>query len=130
MNQSRLSVVFVALLSVAAGCGDDAPSVGGACTDNAACGDGLTCDTTVAGGYCTKACTMTGETSECPAGAICDSVAGAAINCVQICDTSEDCRAGFECNGVSGSNVKACKPNDDPVADAGVPDAGGPDAAR
>ncbi len=41
---------------------------------------------------------------------MCDAVAGAAITCVKICKTSDDCRADQDCNGVSGSNVKACKP--------------------
>ncbi len=104
-----LPVVF--LLTALLACGDDPPNVGAACTANGgACDKGLTCNTALAGGYCTVACTTTGTTSGCPEGSICDSVTGAGTTCVRVCKTSSDCRSGIDCNGVSGSNVKACKP--------------------
>lgn len=91
-------------------CGSDPPNVGGTCTSTGGCDEGLTCDTTVPDGYCTKACATSGMTAGCPEDSICDTVAGDALSCVKICKTSEDCRADQDCNGVSGSNIKACKP--------------------
>jgi len=88
----------------------DPPNVGGTCTANGGCDDGLMCDTSVPGGYCTKACTMPGETTGCPEDSICDAVAGTAMNCVKICDKADDCRADQDCNGITGSSIKACKP--------------------
>ena len=98
----------VLLLISLAACG--APNVGAACGGNASCDDGLVCNSAFTGGYCTKACTVTGTQSGCPEGSICDSVTGAGTVCVAICKTTVDCRSPLECNGVSGSNVKACKP--------------------
>lgn len=92
-----------------AACGSD-PNVGGTCTGTGGCDEGLTCDTAIAGGYCTAACTTSGSTDECPDGSVCDSVSGTAITCVKICNGAEDCRADLSCNGVSGSSIKACKP--------------------
>jgi hypothetical protein len=95
--------------AVLAACGDP-PNVGGTCTASGGCDDGLTCDTAVPGGYCTKACTTPGSTSECPEESVCDAVAGTAMNCVKICSTKDDCRGDQDCNGIAGSNIKACKP--------------------
>ena len=105
-----LARALLALTLVAAACGDDPPNVGATCTSSGGCDDGLTCDTTALGGYCTKACTTPGDTAQCPEGAVCDGVAGAAVTCVKICQTPSDCRADQACNGTSGSNLKACKP--------------------
>jgi hypothetical protein len=91
-------------------CGGDPPNVGSACTATDGCDEELMCDTTVPAGYCTKACTMAGSTSECPEESICDAVAGTAMECVKTCKTSADCRTDQDCNGVTGSNIKACKP--------------------
>ena len=107
---TRTSTLCALLLATALGCGDDPPNIGATCTATGGCDEGLTCNTTVTGGYCTQTCTTSGSTSECPEGAVCDSVAGAAISCVKICKSSADCRADQDCNGVSSSNVKACKP--------------------
>ena len=101
------SFALLAMLLVACG---GAPNVAGTCATNADCDDGLTCDTSVPGGYCTKACTTSGSTDECPEESVCDALSGAAVTCVKICKTSEDCRSDLDCNGVSGSNIKACKP--------------------
>ena len=93
------------------GCGgDDPPNIGDGCTATAGCDEGLTCNTSVPGGYCTKACTTSGSTSECPENSVCDALSGTMVSCVQICKSSADCRTDQDCNGVSGSSIKACKP--------------------
>ncbi|MBA3538651.1 MAG: hypothetical protein H0T79_03410 [Deltaproteobacteria bacterium] len=105
---SKLSLLAL-LLTTSIACSDP-PNIGATCTTSGGCDDGLTCETAVPGGYCTAACTTSGSTDECPEAAVCDSVEGAAITCVQICSTKADCRADLDCNGVSGTNIKACKP--------------------
>lgn len=90
-------------------CGSD-PNVGATCTATAGCDKGLTCDTAVPNGYCTKACTTVASKDECPDGSICDSLSSSAgLSCVKICSEHTDCRGDLECNGVSSTNVKACK---------------------
>lgn len=101
-----LPVLVVLLVS----CGGDPPNVGGACTATAGCDDGLTCSTTVPGGYCTTGCTTSGSTDQCPEASVCDAISGTAITCVKTCSTKADCRSDQDCNGVSGSSIKACKP--------------------
>lgn len=102
------TLALLALLAAAA-CGGP-PNVAGTCAANADCDEGLTCDTTVPGGYCTAACTTSGSTDGCPEESICDAISGSALTCVKICKTADDCRSDLDCNGVSGSNIKACKP--------------------
>lgn len=97
-------------LIAAVACGDDPPNVGAMCTSASGCDAELTCNTTVPGGYCTKACTTSGAKAECPDDSICDSVTGGGTTCVKTCSSASDCRPDQDCNGVSGSNVKACKP--------------------
>ena len=104
------------------GCASDRAPIGGSCETNGGCERDLLCDTTIPGGYCTKACATPGQASECPEGAVCDAVAGKGVQCVQICQRHEDCRSSLDCNGVSGTNIKACKPKA-PTADAGTTDA-------
>ena len=99
---------FVLALLIAA-CG--APNVGASCSTPANCDNGLTCSTAIAGGYCTRSCTTTGSTAECPDESVCDTVSGIGNTCVKICKAQADCRSDLGCNGVSGSNLKACKPN-------------------
>lgn len=106
---SLASLTLALVLGVAA-CGDDPPNVGATCTSTTGCDEDLTCNTTVPGGYCTTACTMVGETSECPDDSVCDSVTGGGTTCVKLCGSSSDCRSDQDCNGVSGTNKKACKP--------------------
>jgi hypothetical protein len=92
-----------------AGCSDP-PNIGALCTvAKGGCDKGLTCDESVTGGYCTSACTTVGSRSECPEGAVCDSLSGGAPSCINVCTVQTDCRPDLECNGVSGSDVKACK---------------------
>lgn len=102
---------FLAILVLcASACGSDPPNVGGTCTASGGCDEDLSCDTSVAGGYCTTACTTSGATDQCPEESVCDAVAGTALSCVKICTKGTDCRPDQDCNGVSGSNIKACKP--------------------
>ena len=102
-----LPVVVIFLISCG---GDPPPNVGGTCTAAAGCDEGLTCNTTVSGGYCTTSCTTSGSTDQCPDESVCDAISGTAITCVKICSTKDDCRSDQDCNGISGSNIKACKP--------------------
>lgn len=104
----RCAMVLFSLFVAA--CGGDPPNVGGSCSSNEMCDEGLTCDTAIPGGYCTTSCSTTGSTSECPEDSVCDTVSGAGVTCVKICKTAEDCRGDLDCNGVSGTNIKACKP--------------------
>jgi hypothetical protein len=117
--RAYLYVFVLAVAAGLAGCGDSGHAVGGSCGAGGDCADGLRCDTTIPGGYCTKDCTTAGSTDECPEGAVCDEVTGAQVYCVQICQTSADCPDTLDCNGVSSSNLKACKPKGDAV-DAGI----------
>jgi hypothetical protein len=104
-----LSVLLIVVLVEAAACSSP-PNVSAMCAAPAqGCDQGLTCDTTVAGGYCTTSCATSGSTSECPEGSICDTLSGASLSCVKICQQQTDCRSDLGCNGVSGSDVKACK---------------------
>lgn len=103
------SMLVCAVILLGAACGDP-PDVGGTCMGNGDCDDGLTCNTNAAGGYCTQACPMPGQTEGCPENSICDAVSGTAMQCVRICKTSADCRSDQDCNGVTSSNIKACKP--------------------
>lgn len=104
----RLSI-FVLVASALTACGDP-PNVAGTCTANTDCDEGLTCDTTVPMGYCTKTCTTAGSTDQCPEDSVCDALSGATLGCVKICSGQSDCREDLSCNGVSGSEHKACKP--------------------
>jgi hypothetical protein len=87
----------------------DPPNVGSTCTATAGCDQGLTCDIAVPGGYCTKACTTQGSTSECPEGSVCDQFGGNGLSCARVCGLQSDCRPDMECNGTTGSSVKICK---------------------
>lgn len=107
--QMMKQFLVVAIGSLLFACSDP-PNVSATCSSDVQCDEGLTCNTAVPGGYCTKACTTPGETSQCPEASVCDSVAGTAVSCVKICDTSSDCRSDLSCNGTSKGSLKACKP--------------------
>ena len=104
----RTAAALLFAVAVAA-CGGDL-NVGDTCTASDGCDDGLTCDTTVGGGYCTRDCTEPGQVAECPDGAVCDELAGQAMRCVRRCEVQSDCRPDLSCNGITGSTFKACKP--------------------
>jgi hypothetical protein len=106
-----LAAFALVLGTVFAACGSP-PNVGSACTpgQNGGCDPGLSCDTAVDGGYCTSSCTTAGSTSGCPDQSVCDSISGAAPQCLKICTLQSDCRSDLQCNGVTGSSLKACRP--------------------
>ncbi|MCE9580450.1 MAG: hypothetical protein K8W52_45445 [Deltaproteobacteria bacterium] len=105
----RGTLLVLIVGSLFLGCADDL-NVGATCTATAGCDSGLTCDTTVSGGYCTQACSTPGEVGDCPDGAICDTVGATAMACVKICMIQSDCRDDQQCNGTTGGSTKACKP--------------------
>jgi hypothetical protein len=100
----------LALAAAIIGC-EDPPNIAATCTAPAmGCDDGLTCETAIPGGYCTKACVTQGSRAECPSGSVCDDAAGTgALLCSRTCQTQSDCRGDLECNGTTGSSVKICK---------------------
>lgn len=102
----------LALLLITA-CGSDDILIGDKCSTGDRCeANGLACETSVPGGYCTALCTMAGEQAECPDGAVCDAIGNVTGACVKICGDGTDCRSDQSCTGVTGSSIKACKPND------------------
>ena len=105
----RCAVLVALLCGALIGCADE-PNVGATCTATAGCDEGLTCETSVPGGYCTQACSTPGEVSDCPDGAICDAIGGQAMACVKICMIQSDCRDDQQCSGTTGGSTKACKP--------------------
>lgn len=115
-RSSPLGSVFCCLVCLAAllgpACSSNPPNVGAICAaDAGGCDQGLRCDTSVDGGYCTSPCTTAGSTSDCPEGSICASiVGGAGTECAKTCTVQGDCRADLECNGTTGSDIKVCKP--------------------
>src|SRR5262245_21235998 len=106
----RISSLLTLPLLMLLACSDP-PNVGGTCMAPAkGSDDGLTCDTAIPAGYCTKPCATAGSTSECPEGSVCDEFSGgAALSCVKICQQQADCRLDLECIGTSGSRLKGCK---------------------
>lgn len=99
------------LLMVVIGCGNDT-TVGERCGVNRpVCDESLSCSSSVAGGYCTTACSSAGSTSQCPDGSVCDDAPPLGLSCLRICDELADCgRDDVTCTGVSNSDLKACKP--------------------
>lgn len=88
--------------------------VGAACTEDAQCKDGLTCDTRLPGGVCTKACTMAGE---CPTASQCVnltySVSGTLMSeprCVKECSELVTCRSGWRCVRAEPEPFSVCVP--------------------
>jgi hypothetical protein len=108
-------------------------ALGSPCTMDAECETGLMCNTSIAGGLCTKSCTMNGE---------CTAKGGAVGACVQSicfapCDVAADggsivddagktkaaCKnKALVCTAVAGATAPICLPN----PDAGAGDDGGP----
>lgn len=102
----RRVLLAVAVLTLSA-CGGTA--VGRACTADADCDAGQICYTSLPGGFCSKGCSESGSTTECPGGTVC-STHSTQLLCAPTCQVKTDCRTDYECNGVSGSNVKSCRP--------------------
>ena len=100
------------ILVVAVGCSGNGPNVGDMCGVNRpVCDESLSCSSSVAGGYCTTACSSPGSTAQCPEGSVCDDAAPLGLSCLKICEEAADCgRSDVTCSGVTGSSIKACKP--------------------
>ena len=107
---AAVALVLTGIVSLA--CNSTPPNVGSACSpgQNGGCDPGLSCDTSIDGGYCTSSCATAGSTNGCPEESVCDSIAGGPLLCLRICTVQGDCRADLQCNGVTGSNLKACRP--------------------
>lgn len=88
-------------------------TIGAACTVTRDCEYGQVCNSTGAGGFCTRGCTFNGERGECPTGSTCAQVGTGIGNtvllCLPICAEGATCRDGYECATTVGT-VKACKP--------------------
>lgn len=91
--------------------GDDTTPTGGIGSSCGDCGPGLTCLTELAGGYCTRACSQSGD---CGAGAYCYNTENAGALCFEACWADADCRQGYTCQGESGKTVCYPAPGGDP----------------
>jgi len=90
---SELGVPVVVLLGglFFFGC---AAEVGDECSTNTDCGTELFCDSSMAGGYCTRSpC----ETNQCPEEAVCIRFDDNSTYCMKRCDSDGDCRGGYVC---------------------------------
>ncbi len=54
------------------------------------------------------ACYTRGQTGECVAGAVCDTIKDNQVVCLKICEKDEQCASTESCSGVSGTTGKAC----------------------
>ncbi|HYX92998.1 MAG TPA: hypothetical protein VE782_15635 [Myxococcaceae bacterium] len=109
----RANLIFLAAITAAvlSACGGS--SIGRTCTQNGDCDNGQTCFLDMPGGYCSKECTIEGQSDECPGGSLC-ATTGTRRLCSDVCTVQSDCRAEYECNGVTGSSAKVCRPKTTP----------------
>jgi hypothetical protein len=74
------------------------------------------------GGYCTSACAVEGDESECPEDTVCKPIQGGARRCLLICgsdsacDEHDDCQEdycpdGSSCVDVGNTEHLACEPD-------------------
>ena len=87
-------VVPMALLMLPLLLSGCSPTVGDACETSTACGTGLICDLSMAGGYCTRSPCRAGE---CPAESVCVDFGAEASWCMRRCDGGQGCRSGLSC---------------------------------
>jgi hypothetical protein len=84
---------------------DAGGAVGAACTEDAACQEGLNCIKELPGGFCTRPCAK-----DCPGTSICVNITkddGSEFNlCGPVCENVSGCRTGYEC--VSVGRVSVC----------------------
>ncbi|MSQ84692.1 MAG: hypothetical protein EXR77_17775 [Myxococcales bacterium] len=85
---------FAALLPVMVAC---APTIGDKCERSSQCGTTLSCDTTIAQGYCLKVGCRQGE---CPAEAACIDFGGDTRFCMRHCAVDNECRDDLLCRPV------------------------------
>ena len=89
----KLVVAFAILTSGLLGLGCTA-EVGDECSTNTDCGTELFCDSSMAGGYCTRTpC----EPNECPEEAVCIRFDDNSTYCMRRCEADGDCRDGYVC---------------------------------
>lgn len=97
--------LFISGLSACPGC---TVLIGDACSASAPCGVGTVntsyiCDTTQPGGYCTRPCSVVGDTRECRfSGDQLDGICarpgdGGDPQCALRCIGDGECRAGYRC---------------------------------
>lgn len=104
MRLSLLPCLFTGAL-FALGCGAE---IGDACSNDAECGQGRTCDQSSRGGYCTVTpC----EAGSCPEGGVCIEFVNEQTYCMAACDSGDDCRPGYACvrEGESGKFCRQAK---------------------
>lgn len=118
--------VVLVVASAFAGCDDDGddrsnPSgVGNRCASDEDCETG-TCFIRGDFGYCTKPCTVEGDTSECPPDSICKPIQGGERRCLLICGSEtacgplercdrDYCPEGSSCGSVASTSLLACEP--------------------
>ncbi len=121
MNRTVLSLVAVAVLSVACGpvetssCGASgctysrsgtasSQPIGGSCANDGECSGSMKCDTTAPNGYCYQSGCST--SADCPTGGVC--VTDSPNFCVKLCTASSDCRPGYRCVLFTNSNRGWC----------------------
>jgi hypothetical protein len=91
-----------------------ASKVGNGCTTASDCGAAPAfCDTSVAGGYCSRPCGGQMNVT-CPDNANCISGGGSGV-CLKSCTGATDCRSGLLCADLAGAKscIPKCTKNDD-----------------
>ncbi|MCB9639673.1 MAG: hypothetical protein H6727_12340 [Myxococcales bacterium] len=87
------------------------PKVGTLCSTQEDCATGLTCETQVPQGYCTKFCN---HTRECPLYSACARITfegGFQLQrCIRTCRDERDCREGYVCYGPPNEWDQICVP--------------------
>ena len=82
---------YAALLLALVLGGGCAAQIGDSCSSNGDCGTNRICDTSLPGGYCTRAeC----EVNDCPDEAVCIAFEDGHSFCMKYCNDDGDCRGG------------------------------------
>jgi hypothetical protein len=97
------------------GCPGCTVIIGTPCSEQAPCAEPYACDTTMPGGYCTRACTTEGDSArECAfSGDQYDGVCArfdGGLTCLRVCSAPGDCREGYRCVPAGDGGVGGCMP--------------------